>query len=331
MPQRVSPVLLLTAALRPMGAARAAPIPASFASNGEDARAIATLLDTYTRAVSIKDRALFETLLLDKDIPFSDTGTATRSNGAPGGTANYEAFRKGVFEGAPFTQRFEQIHIEQDGPLAAVSLVFVNTAAGGSSWGWKTLQLLKVAGPMEDRERILHRPRRMSGLHRMTGGVARFLRIVAAATALWTGGAVARSLPPPPHLGQSPWNGDWVLSQTRNTADIKDAAAPGYRFHLAPDGFIRWEIPTLHEIVEGHTDGTPIVIRRPQPTGLTLAITAEGSYALRYVLRRGGRVEADGRMTLVDQGKAWIDVTEPAGRPDLASAVVYVRPAAAGR
>jgi len=27
-----------------------------------------------------------------------------------------------------------------------VSLVFVNTSPQGSSWGWKTMQLLKVSG-----------------------------------------------------------------------------------------------------------------------------------------------------------------------------------------
>ena len=36
--------------------------------------------------------------------------------------------------------------ISQDGVLADVSLVFINTTANGSSWGWKTLQLLKVNG-----------------------------------------------------------------------------------------------------------------------------------------------------------------------------------------
>jgi hypothetical protein len=67
------------------------------------------------------------------------------SSSAPGATDQYQAFRDGVFGGAPFTQRFQDIHIEQDGPLASVSLVFVNTSPKGSSWGWKTIQLLKVA------------------------------------------------------------------------------------------------------------------------------------------------------------------------------------------
>jgi ketosteroid isomerase-like protein len=122
-----------------------APVPADFASTGADRAAIDRLLQTYTRAVSTKDQALFETLLLSKDIPFSDVPSATRDHGAAG-TRHYDAFRRGVFEGLPFTQAFQDVHVAQDGPLADVSLVFVNTAPDGRSWGWKTLQLLKVDG-----------------------------------------------------------------------------------------------------------------------------------------------------------------------------------------
>lgn len=135
--------LILSAilAIAPLGA-MAAPIPAAFESVGEDRKAIEALLDTYTKAVSGKDQALFETILLNKEIPFSDIGSAVKGTG----TQHYESFRKGVFEGPAFTQRFQDVHIDQDGALANVSLVFVNTAAQGTSWGWKTLQLLKIGG-----------------------------------------------------------------------------------------------------------------------------------------------------------------------------------------
>jgi hypothetical protein len=142
---------------------------------------------------------------------------------------------------------------------------------------------------------------------------------------------VAQTLPPVPVLSESPWNGDWVLSPTRNTPEIKAAAADGYRFHLAPDGHIRWEIPSLHEVVEGRTDGRPMPIRRSRPTSLTLAVSAEGPRVLVYHVAKDGKPDGDGRMTLVDQGKAWVDISEPAGRPDLAGAVVYVRPDAESR
>ena len=155
--------------------------------------------------------------------------------------------------------------------------------------------------------------------------------LLAALTSTLASVGVAQTLPPAPALTESPWNGDWVLSQPRNTAEIKAAAADGYRFHLDPDGRIRWEIPSLHEVVEGRTDGQPMPIRRLHPTTLTLAVSVEGPRVLIYHVARNGKPEGEGRMTLVDQGRAWVDISEPAGRPDLAGAIVYVRPDAATR
>ncbi len=155
--------------------------------------------------------------------------------------------------------------------------------------------------------------------------------LIAAAFSATVSMATAQSLPPVPVLTESPWNGDWVLSQTRNTEEIKAAAADGYRFHLQPDGRIRWEIPSLNEVVEGRVDGQPMPIRRLKPTTLTLAVSAEGPRVLVYHVARNGKPEGEGRMTLVDQGKAWVDISEPVGRPDLAGVVIYVRPDAATR
>jgi len=142
------PVLPLLAlmSLTPFLAAVAEPIPATFDSAGDDRKAIEALLNTYTEAVSTKNQSLFESILLNKDIPFSDAPSAIKANGAERGTQRYESFRKAVVEGPAFIQRFQDVHIQQDGPLANVSLVFVNSSAQGSGWGWKTLQLLKVDG-----------------------------------------------------------------------------------------------------------------------------------------------------------------------------------------
>lgn len=126
--------------------ARPHPIPTSFEAVGADREAIQTLLDTYAKAVSSKDQALFETLLLNKDIPFSDAAAATQPGVHGERIQNYDDFRQGVFGGPPFIQRFQDVHIEQDGALAQVSLVFVNKATDGKSWGWKTMQLLKIGG-----------------------------------------------------------------------------------------------------------------------------------------------------------------------------------------
>ncbi|WP_457354220.1 hypothetical protein [Sphingomonas sp. UYP23] len=138
--------LLLAAPLSAVAPARATSIPPRFPSAGADRAAIQLLLDTYAKAVSSKDEALFETLLLNKSIPFSDVGSVVKAAGADPRTQHYDAFKKGVFGGLPFSQHFQGVHIQQDGALAAVSLVFVNRSASGSSWGWKTLQLLKIDG-----------------------------------------------------------------------------------------------------------------------------------------------------------------------------------------
>jgi hypothetical protein len=59
-------------------------------------------------------------------------------------------------------------------------------------------------------------------------------------------------------------------------------AADGYRFHLQPDGRIRSEIPSLHEVVEGRLDG------RPMPAGMNADILAR----LVLVIAWGMAVEA---------------------------------------
>lgn len=147
-----------------------------------------------------------------------------------------------------------------------------------------------------------------------------------AVLALQPSAASAQSLPPPPLLTESPWNGDWIVSQPRNAAEIRAAAADGYRFHIEADGRIRWEIPSLHEVVEGRTDGQPMAIHRLRPTSLTLSVTAEGPRVLRYTVSRNGKPEGEGRMTLVEQDKTWVDITGVFGRPDLTSVILYVRP-----
>jgi hypothetical protein len=136
----------------------------------------------------------------------------------------------------------------------------------------------------------------------------------------------APGLPPVPVLSHSPWDGDWVVSRTRNPKDIIDEAADGYRFQLTKDGHIRWEIPSLREVVEGHTDGRPMPIHRPGSAGQSLSVVASGKYVLTYRVYRNGKPDGEGRMTLIDQGRAWVDITQPFGRPDLAAAVIYVRP-----
>lgn len=128
------------------GSRCAASIPSGFESAGDDRQAIEALLRTYADAVTTKNQSLFETLLLNRSISFSAAGQIVHAHSPDVSTRNYDSFRAGVFDGPAFSQSFRDVHILQDGPLAEVSLVFVNRAADGDGWGWKTLQLLKVAG-----------------------------------------------------------------------------------------------------------------------------------------------------------------------------------------
>jgi hypothetical protein len=125
---------------------------------------------------------------------------------------------------------------------------------------------------------------------------------------------------------ENPWNGTWVLDASRSTPGAKDQAADGYRFTLQADGQIKWEIPSLGEVVTGRTDGVPMEIHRTKPSpGLTLSVTAEGPEVLIYKVARNGKPEGEGRMTLVENGKAWVDISWPAGKPQYAGEVVYVK------
>ena len=140
-----SSLLLSLAVFAPSIARGAETIPSEFDSTESDRTAIAALLDTYTRSVSTKDRAGFEGILEDTHIPFSAVG-AEGAKGPEAGLHSYDDFAREVFGGPPFKQTFRDVSIHQDGPLANVTLVFLNDGSSVSSWGWKTLQLLKIEG-----------------------------------------------------------------------------------------------------------------------------------------------------------------------------------------
>jgi hypothetical protein len=131
-------------------AVAAPPLPAASIPrpNSSDRQAIEALLASYTRCLNQHDEAGFRALLLDTRIPFADVKARAGADDPPE-LHHYEAFRRAVFaSGERFRQRFYDIHIEQHGPLAQVSLVFVTEQLTGrkkgSSTGWKVLQLVKV-------------------------------------------------------------------------------------------------------------------------------------------------------------------------------------------
>ena len=86
------------------------------------------------------------------------------------------------------------------------------------------------------------------------------------------------------------------------------------------------EIPELGEVVSGRTDGQPMPIRRTVPApGLSLGVLCSGTSSLRYRVYKSGKLVGGGLMFLVDDGKAWVDLTWPDDRQDLASELVYVK------
>lgn len=117
--------------------------------SAEDQRAIKTLLATYTHAVSTGDETAFSGMLLNDQIPFFSTDGLARQSASTQSldTRQYQDFRDAVFrKQRHFTQRFYNVRIEQDAELASVSLDFVtiDTDSKHGSYGWKTLQLVKV-------------------------------------------------------------------------------------------------------------------------------------------------------------------------------------------
>ncbi len=150
---RLLPCLLLASAAP--AAIAVPPAPAAFAGHheaaAEDRAAIEHLLDAYRAAVKNGDEAGFAALLLNERVPFL-TVEAAGLGKVPARDVDvqrYPDFRHAVFGSAGhYEQRFDNVRILQDGALAQVSLDFVTVAAGTDQggYGWKTLELLKVAG-----------------------------------------------------------------------------------------------------------------------------------------------------------------------------------------
>ena len=138
-------------------------------------------------------------------------------------------------------------------------------------------------------------------------------------------------LPAPKPIDPNPWNGSWRLSVQRSSPVAAEPGVPQvYKFTLGPgsssDVAIKWEIPELGEVVAGRTNDVamPVVRTKPAP-GLKLAVRTDGSASLLYSIFRDTKLVGGGRMMLIDNGTAWVDLTWPADRQDLASALVYVR------
>jgi ketosteroid isomerase-like protein len=119
------------------------------AHNNVEHLAIERVLETYYTAVTNRDETLFLTTLVNKDIPFFSVGNSDSVE--PELTTdkmhNYKGFSQGIFHSEErYRQTFERIQIAQEGALATASLYFTTyrLTTGGTSRGWKTLQLVKI-------------------------------------------------------------------------------------------------------------------------------------------------------------------------------------------
>ena len=119
------------------------------------------------------------------------------------------------------------------------------------------------------------------------------------------------------------WNGTWALDASRPEPD---GAADAYRFTVSSTGGLRWEIPSLGEVVTGRLDGRPMAIHRSKPTpGLTIAVAAESPRVWRYSVAKDGKPQGEGRMTLAPDGRSWTDVPLYQGKPVESLLMVYVK------
>src|SRR5471032_1503046 len=127
------------------------PASADNVPTSDDRIKINQLLLNYTSSLSAGDRALFESQLLDVNIPFS--AIAAQAHGSKNvdlkSIQDYQGFRKTIFDsGDKFQQRFSNVKIEQLGNLAQVSLDYETTLQGTDydGKGWKVILLIKVNG-----------------------------------------------------------------------------------------------------------------------------------------------------------------------------------------
>ena len=113
--------------------------------------AIEHVLSVYTTSLSSGNEAIFASIFLNDRVPFASTAELklADADSAQLQMNRYAAFKRVVFEsGRHFEQKFYNVHIEQDGALAQVSLDFLTKEVGahGGTYGWKSLTLLKVSG-----------------------------------------------------------------------------------------------------------------------------------------------------------------------------------------
>jgi hypothetical protein len=128
--------------------------PTRFDSEGYDRTAIETLLATYAHAVSTKNQALFEALLLDKTIPFSAVSASGPVSRA--GISNYESFRKRRLRGSAFYPDIQEYPRGAGRKPCNSHTRIHQQATSGRVVGLEDIATAEGERYMEDRERVLH-------------------------------------------------------------------------------------------------------------------------------------------------------------------------------
>jgi hypothetical protein len=125
---------------------------------------------------------------------------------------------------------------------------------------------------------------------------------------------------------QSPWNGTWHLDTARSSGVAKEGAPEAYRFTIGSHDQIVWEIPSLGEVVRGRVGMGPMIIHRREPVkGLKLSVKRDGEWGLCYTVYKDGRIDGGGRMMLVEDGTAWVDLTWSGDHRQPGPYLVYVK------
>jgi len=82
----------------------------------------------------------------------------------------------------------------------------------------------------------------------------------------------------------------------------------------------------MAEVVRGRRDGRPMLIRRHGKSGeMTLSARKVDPNSWTYSVAKGGRRLGGGRMTLIDDGKSWVEVTQGSTADEPGLMMVFTR------
>ncbi|MDJ1494842.1 nuclear transport factor 2 family protein [Cytophagaceae bacterium DM2B3-1] len=122
----------------------------------KNATALSILVDTYSQSVATRDSATFYGLFNDGSVMWGavlSERTQSKEQEVKGTTASnyfegsYKRFMRGLFRYESCEDKFENIHIIEDGSVASITMDYSFWANGSmTNWGSKYLSLIKRDG-----------------------------------------------------------------------------------------------------------------------------------------------------------------------------------------